>query len=107
MAFSPEYVRLVLNENFEDAKAQFLSPLMAINYAHLVMLAEQSIVTREDAHAIREALDGISLADVSARHLRRHVRGPVLLRRAARDREAAARRPQVASTPRGRATIST
>jgi len=57
--FSDEYVRLVLNENFEDAKSQFLSPLMAIHYAHLVMLAEQKIVSREDAHAIRTALDGI------------------------------------------------
>jgi hypothetical protein len=51
--FSPDYVRIVLNENFEDAKAQFLLPLMAINYAHLVMLAEQAIVTRPEAAAIR------------------------------------------------------
>jgi argininosuccinate lyase len=62
--FSPDYVRLVLNENFEDAKAQFLSPLMSINYAHLVMLAEQGIVGREDAHAIRTALDAVSLDEV-------------------------------------------
>jgi argininosuccinate lyase len=62
--FSPEYVRLVLNENFEDAKAQFLAPLMAINYAHLAMLAEQGIVSRADAHAIRTALDHISTDDV-------------------------------------------
>ncbi len=39
MTFAPEYVKFVLNENFEDAKAQFLAPLMAIHYAHLVMLA--------------------------------------------------------------------
>ena len=64
MRFSPEYVRLVLNENFEDAKAQFLLPLMAINYAHLAMLAEQGIVARAEAHAIREALDHISTDDV-------------------------------------------
>jgi argininosuccinate lyase len=62
--FSPDYVRLVLNENFEDAKAQFLSPLMSINYAHLVMLAEQEIVGREEAHAIRIALDAVSLDQV-------------------------------------------
>ena len=61
MKFAPEYVTYVLNENFEDAKALFLSPLMAIHYAHLVMLAQQQIVSREDAHAIREALDAISL----------------------------------------------
>ncbi|HMC76987.1 MAG TPA: argininosuccinate lyase [Vicinamibacterales bacterium] len=64
MKFSPEYVRLVLNENFEDAKAQFLVPLMAIEYAHLVMLADQEIVSRSDAAAIRRALDGISLDEI-------------------------------------------
>ena len=40
MRFDPEYVSQVLNENFEDAKTLFLSPLIAIHYAHLVMLAE-------------------------------------------------------------------
>ena len=51
MKFAPEYVTYVLNENFEDAKALFLSPLMAIHYAHLVMLAQQGIVSPADAHA--------------------------------------------------------
>ncbi len=64
MRFSPEYVRLVLNENFEDAKAQFLAPLMAIHYAHLVMLTEQGIVKADEAHAIRAALDAISIDEV-------------------------------------------
>jgi argininosuccinate lyase len=54
-------VRLVLNENFEDAKAQFLAPLMAINYAHLVMLAGCGIVSAGDARAIRQALDRLSI----------------------------------------------
>jgi argininosuccinate lyase len=60
MKFAPEYVTYVLNENFEDAKELFLSPLMAIHYAHLVMLAEQGIVTPDDARAIRDALDSVS-----------------------------------------------
>src|ERR1700704_59770 len=64
MKFAPEYVRRVLNENFEDAKALLLSPLMAINYAHLVMLAAQGIVSAGDAHAIREALDRVSQDEV-------------------------------------------
>ena len=64
MAFSPDYVRIVLNENFEDAKAQFLTPLLAIHYAHLVMLAECGIVARGEAGAIRRALDTISPAEV-------------------------------------------
>jgi argininosuccinate lyase len=62
--FSPDYVRIVLNENFEDAKSQFLAPLMAINYAHLVMLAEQGIVSRADAAAIRTSLDAIDVEAV-------------------------------------------
>jgi argininosuccinate lyase len=64
MAFAPEYVTNVLNENFEDAKVLFLSPLMAIHCAHLVMLAAQRIVSEEDAHTLRTALDSISQADV-------------------------------------------
>ena len=64
MPFAPEYVKYVLNENFEDAKALFLAPLMAIHYAHLVMLAEQGIISHEDAHALRAALDSIAQADV-------------------------------------------
>src|SRR5262245_32836994 len=62
--FDPEYVSQVLNENFEDAKALFLSPLLAIHYAHLVMLADRGIVTGADARSIRDALDGISLEAV-------------------------------------------
>src|SRR5256885_8180270 len=60
MRFAPEYVTYVLNENFEDAKALLLSPMMAINYAHLVMLEAQGIVRRDAAHALRVALDGVS-----------------------------------------------
>jgi argininosuccinate lyase len=62
--FAPEYVRYVLNENFEDAKELFLAPLMAVHRAHLVMLAAQRIVSRSDAHALREALDNVSPPEV-------------------------------------------
>jgi argininosuccinate lyase len=64
MEFAPEYVKCVLNENFEEAKEQFLSPLMAIHRAHLVMLAAQGIVSRQDARAIRTALDAVSTEEV-------------------------------------------
>src|SRR6476661_6541902 len=64
MRFAPEYVKYVLNENFEDAKALFLSPLMAIHYSHLVMLAGRGIVSPADARAIREALDGVSQDEI-------------------------------------------
>ena len=66
MPFAPEYVTYVLNENFEDAKALFFAPLVAINYAHLVMLTSQGIVSSEDAHVLREALDSVSTTDLSS-----------------------------------------
>src|SRR6478672_7587031 len=64
MTFAPEYVTYVLNENFEDAKELLLGPLMAIEYAHLVMLASQGIISAEDAHALRGALDGIAADEI-------------------------------------------
>jgi argininosuccinate lyase len=64
MRFAPEYVTYVLNENFEDAKALFLAPLMAIHYAHLVMLVEQDIISRADGRRIRDALDSVSQDEV-------------------------------------------
>jgi argininosuccinate lyase len=64
MAFSPDYVRLVLAENFEDAKALFLTPLLAIHRAHLVMLAEEGLVSKDVAKALREAIDAIDVDDV-------------------------------------------
>ncbi len=64
MRFAPEYIRYVLNDNFEDAKKLLLSPMIAMHYAHLVMLADQGIVSREDAHAIRVALDTIDENDI-------------------------------------------
>ena len=66
MSFAPEYVRYVLDDNFEDAKALFLSPLMAIHRAHLVMLARTGIVSAGDAARIRDALDAISVPEVRA-----------------------------------------
>ena len=64
MRFDPEYVSHVLNDNFEDAKTLFLSPLMAIHYAHLVMLADRAIVGPRDARLLRDALDSIQLDGV-------------------------------------------
>ena len=66
MKFAPEYVTNVLNDNFEDAKELLLSPLMAINYAHLVMLRETGILSTSDARALRDALDDISIDKVRA-----------------------------------------
>ena len=65
MRFAPEYIKYVLNENFEDAKRQFVAPLMAIHYAHLAMLADRTIVGPADSRRIREALDAIATDDIT------------------------------------------
>ena len=64
LRFAPEFVSCVLNENFEDAKALFLAPLMAIHRAHLTMLVEQGIVGRTEGSQLAKALDTIPLPDV-------------------------------------------
>ena len=64
MSFAPDYIRLVLNDNFEDAKALLLEPMMAIHYAHLAMLAQRGIISTADARGLRDALRGIRLDEV-------------------------------------------
>jgi argininosuccinate lyase len=66
MPLAPAYVAYVLGENFGDARQLFLSPLLSIHYAHLVMLAECGIVSGDDAHALRKALDIVAARDLSA-----------------------------------------
>ena len=108
MPFSPDYVRLVLNENFEDAKALFLEPLMAIHYAHLAMLAEQGIVTprrraRDPAgarrHRSRDAFESVGY-DGSCEDLFFYVERLLVASRAGRTWPAGC-------TPRAAATTST
>jgi argininosuccinate lyase len=64
MRFAHDYVAHVLNDNFEDAKALFLAPLLSIHYAHLVMLAERGIVSTADARQLRDALDLVREEDI-------------------------------------------
>jgi len=59
--FDPQYVATVLGENFRDAKALFVEPLISIHYAHLVMLADRNILGRDDARALRDVLDALSI----------------------------------------------
>jgi argininosuccinate lyase len=62
--FDPRYVSNVLRENFKDAKALFIAPLLRIHYAHLVMLRDRGIIGEPDASALRRALDSTSVAHI-------------------------------------------
>jgi argininosuccinate lyase len=64
MKFDREYVSCVLNDIFEDAKAQFLAPLMEIHRAHLVMLAGQGIMPPAEARALRDGLARIRVDEI-------------------------------------------
>lgn len=53
---SPVYAEHVLTDLFEDAKRLFLDYMIEVDCAHAVMLAEQKIITADDAHALLNAL---------------------------------------------------
>ena len=57
---APVYKDTVLAPLFEIAKRHHAAPLMRINEAHAVMLAERGILSREEASAILSALRGIA-----------------------------------------------
>ena len=85
MTFAPQYVRCVLNENFEDAKRLFLTPLLSVHYAHLVMLRSGDCLGRRCARPARGARRDPAKRGGPGR-LRRGLRGPLLLRGAAAGR---------------------
>ncbi len=66
MRFDAEYVRIVLNENFEDAKQLLLDPLLAIDEAHLVMLVDTGIVSKADGKVLRDAIGTIDVPALRA-----------------------------------------
>ena len=58
------YRSTVLARVFTDAQRYFLDPLLAIQYAHTVMLGRQGIMRAEDAAACLRALDGLDLEEI-------------------------------------------
>lgn len=50
------YKENVLADCFEDAKRYFLQPYIDVDFAHVVMLAEQEIITKEELKALLNAL---------------------------------------------------
>ncbi len=61
---APIYRDTVLAYVFADAKRLFLSSMIQIDYAHLVMLAEQKIVSRETVSACLSALDALDRDEI-------------------------------------------
>jgi argininosuccinate lyase len=61
---APIYRDTVLAHVFADAKRLFLSSMIQIDYAHLIMLAEQKIVTPQAASACLAALDALDRDEI-------------------------------------------
>lgn len=60
----PEYKRIVLSECFDEAKKNFLDEMLQIDLAHAVMLAEQGIITKDEARTILKAIKSISKEEI-------------------------------------------
>jgi argininosuccinate lyase len=58
---APIYRDTVLAQIFTDAKKYFLEPLLAIQYAHTLMLGKQGIMEEREVAACLSALDGLDL----------------------------------------------
>ena len=61
---APIYRDTVLAQIFTDAKKYFLQPLLAIQYAHTLMLGRQGIMNRGEVAACLRALDGLDLQKI-------------------------------------------
>ena len=56
---APAYTDSVLRDVFEDAKRLFVEPLIEVDLAHAIMLAEQGIITRNEARSLLKAVSEI------------------------------------------------
>ncbi len=61
---APSYTENVLTDCFEDAKQYFLNALLAVDYAHAVMLAEQEIISRDELKMLLAALRQLNLNEI-------------------------------------------
>ena len=62
----PLYARYVLQPAYQDAAAYLYGPMLAANRAHVVMLARQAIISRENGRALLAALEQVEQAGLAA-----------------------------------------
>jgi argininosuccinate lyase len=55
---------VVLEPAYNEAKSHLLTPMMQINKAHLIMLAEQGLISIEEAKTIGKALKNLDLQSI-------------------------------------------
>lgn len=62
------YRDVVLEPAYNEAKQHLLGPMMAIHKAHLIMLTEQGIISKQDSKLIAEAIEGLDLQSIRTSH---------------------------------------
>ncbi len=60
----PAYRAIVLDPALENARERLFGPMLAANTAHVIMLAEQSILPKEQATALLQAIRHVEAAGV-------------------------------------------
>lgn len=64
---SKTYTSMVLEPAYDEAKQQFIDSMIEIHHAHLIMLAEQGLVGKEEAEKIAKAVSNLDIEDVKRR----------------------------------------
>ncbi|GAA0486089.1 argininosuccinate lyase [Salinibacillus aidingensis] len=60
---SKTYKDIVLEPAYDQAKVNFVRPMLQIHFAHLIMLVEEGIVNQDDATKIVEAIKKINIEE--------------------------------------------
>jgi argininosuccinate lyase len=60
------YAEAVLVPAYEQAKKELLQPMITVHKAHLIMLLEQGLLSKEDGHKIAKSLFTIDLEQLSS-----------------------------------------
>ena len=60
------YKENVLSDCFTDAKSYFLHHIIDVNRAHLIMLAEQEIISQEELKSLATAIQSLNTDAISA-----------------------------------------
>jgi argininosuccinate lyase len=61
------YAEVVLEPAYEQAKKELLEPMIAVHKAHLIMLYEQGLLTKQEAYAIARALRSLDPGELRLR----------------------------------------
>ncbi|RTR27834.1 argininosuccinate lyase [Robertmurraya yapensis] len=64
---SKTYTSIVLEPAYNEAKQQFIESMLEIHYAHLIMLVEQGLVSKEEAKKIAKAVANLDMENVKSR----------------------------------------